>query len=569
MALVFPINPSVGQTYQSGSSLTYTYNGKAWTLSAGNVGISGLNAYTASLKTAIQLTGSNATMLGNLNVQGTQTALNQASLQISDKTIRIASGSTTSVQSNGAGLLIDGAGVTMSWDSTTSQLKFNTEISASKFVGDGSGLVGVTSYTNSDNLTYLNSKGVVSGSSQVSSLVTSLNVYTGSNTTNINALHTSTASLNTFTSSINSTIKSKLNSDGIISGSSQVLNGSGIWSGSSQLPSGLVSGSSQVLNGSNILSSSAQTFTAFSSSIDSRVGVGSAPAGTISSSAQITTLGFLATSSFNTYTSSVSNAISGAINSATASLSASNAVIDGLQLATSSFNTYTSSINTFTASVNTTTASLNGKTGSYATTGSNQFKDNQTITGSLTVTALTTISSSISANSSSLYLSSGSNLYVQNNGLVEITGSINLSGSITIKSGSITMVNRPAFRVSGSASTDRGVNTILSGSAVSVDYNEGGYFNTTNGKFTAPIAGLYHVYFNGRVGSTNSPMQVIVYKNTNISTLMWESQTNTGASHFGVSGILKLAVNDTLEAKVTVGSIQFDGNDSWGATYIS
>ena len=568
MALVFPINPSVGQTYQSGSSLTYTYNGKAWTLSAGNIGISGLNAYTASLKTAIQLTGSNATMLGNLNVQGTQTALNQASLQISDKTIRIASGSTTSVQSNGAGLLIDGAGVTMSWDSTTSQLKFNTEISASKFVGDGSGLVGVTSYTNSDNLTYLNSKGVVSGSSQVSSLVTSLNVYTGSNTTNINALHTSTASLNTFTSSINSTIKSKLNSDGIISGSSQVLNGSGIWSGSSQLPSGLISGSSQVLNGSNILSSSAQTFTAFSSSIDSRVGVGSAPAGTISSSAQITTLGFLATSSFNTYTSSVSNAISGAINSATASLSASNAVIDGLQLATSSFNTYTSSINTFTASVNTTTASLNGKTGSYATTGSNQFKDNQTITGSLTVTALTTISSSISANSSSLYLSSGSNLYVQNNGLVEITGSINLSGSITIKSGSITMVNRPAFRVSGSASTDRVVNTILSGSAVSVDYNEGGYFNTTNGKFTAPIAGLYHVYFNGRVGSTNSPMQVIVYKNTNISTLMWESQTNTGASHFGVSGILKLAVNDTLEAKVTVGSIQFDGNDSWGATYI-
>lgn len=579
MALVFPINPSVGQTYQSGSSPIFTFNGSVWSLSAGNVGISGLNAYTASLKTAIQLTGSNATMLGNLNVQGTQTALNQASLQISDKTIRIASGSTTSVQSNGAGLLIDGAGVTMSWDSTTSQLKFNTEISASKFVGDGSGLVGVTSYTNSDNLAYLNSKGVVSGSSQVSSLVTSLNVYTGSNTTNINALHTSTASLNTFTSSINSTIKSKLNSDGVISGSSQVLNGSGIWSGSSQLPSGLisgssqlpsglVSGSSQVLNGSNILSSSAQTFTAFSSSIDSRVGVGSAPAGTVSGSTQITTLGFLATSSFNTYTSSVSNAISGAINSATASLSASNAVIDGLQLATASFNTYTSSINTFTASVNTTTASLNGKTGSYATTGSNQFKDNQTITGSLTVTALTTISSSISANSSSLYLTSGSNIFVQNNGLVEITGSINLSGSLTIKSGSITMQNRPAFRVIGNASTERTTGLILSSSIVSVDYNEGSYYNTSNGKFTAPIAGLYQVFYNGRVGGTNSAMQVIIYKNTNVVQLMWETAGNTGATHFGVSGIVKLAVNDTLEAKVTVGSIQFDGNDSWGATYI-
>ena len=96
---------------------------------------------------------------------------------------------------------------------------------------------------------------------------------------------------------------------------------------------------------------------------------------------------------------------------------------------TSSVNTFSSSINTFTASVNSTTASLNGKTGSYATTGSNQFKDNQIITGSLTVTSLTTISSSISANSSSLYLSSGSNLFVQNDGIVQITGSLNVRGT--------------------------------------------------------------------------------------------------------------------------------------------
>ena len=69
-------------------------------------------------------------------------------------------------------------------------------------------------------------------------------------------------------------------------------------------------------------------------------------------------------------------------------------------LETSSFNTFTSSVNSttqslnnFTASViatgsniNSFTASVNGKTGSFATTGSNTFIGNQTISGSLNIT---------------------------------------------------------------------------------------------------------------------------------------------------------------------------------------
>ena len=49
---------------------------------------------------------------------------------------------------------------------------------------------------------------------------------------------------------------------GVISGSSQVLGGSGVWSGSAQLPSGVISGSSQITGfettGRNIISSSTQ-----------------------------------------------------------------------------------------------------------------------------------------------------------------------------------------------------------------------------------------------------------------------------------------------------------------------
>ena len=154
------------------------------------------------------------------------------------------------------------------------------------------------------------------------------------------------------------------------------------------------------------------------------------------------------------------------------------------------------------------------------------------------------------------------------NGNTIITGSLNVSGSITITSGSVIMPNRPAFRVVGTSSTNITATTTLSGSAASVDYNQGNYYNNTTGEFTAPIAGLYSVFMNVRCGSINASQQAILYKNNSIVQLMWEAAGNTGATHFGVSGIVNLAANDTLKVVVAVGSINFDANDNWGAAYI-
>jgi hypothetical protein len=321
------------------------------------------------------------------------------------------------------------------------------------------------------------------------------------------------------------------------------------------------------------------------------------------------------TASLNTLTGSVSGVVNGL-------MTYTSSVIPRILQTTASLNTFTGSARIELNSIEAYTASLKGaaivssstQIQNYflfaQTSSANTFYGNQTITGSLFVSSTTVSDSTLLASGSNLILNSGSNLYINNAGFADISGSLRLTGSLnvgfssgtselqvrstgvnignaltdrhlvtgsllmtgsmTISSGSITMPNRPAFRVVGTASTDRVAQTTLSGSYASIDYNEGNYYNNSTGIFTAPLAGLYNVYYNGRCGNVNSMQQVIIYKNGAAGTvqLMWEAPGNTGVAHFGVSGVFKLAAGDTLEAKVAVGSIQFDGNDTWGAAYI-
>ncbi len=242
-----------------------------------------------------------------------------------------------------------------------------------------------------------------------------------------------------FSSSINTRINNITSSAtpaGTISGSSQLTASFDVrytLSGSvGATPAGTISGSSQLtssfdtryltIDGDGVISGSSQ----LTASLDTRYaasgsGGGTIPAGTISGSSQLT------------------------------------ASYDGRYIQTGSFNSFTASIKTWTSSI--------------ATTGSNTFNGNQTITGSLNLTNGNIVASQITANTSSLYLTSGSNLYVQNNGLVEITGSLNVSGS-----NNINLVS-PVLQI-GTGSGDEGgeillakavTNTTLTGSGVTVD----------------------------------------------------------------------------------------------------
>jgi hypothetical protein len=278
--------------------------------------------------------------------------------------------------------------------------------------------------------------------------------------------------------------------------------------------------------------------------------------GTVDTSSLITT------SSFNDYTSSINNR------------TGSFALTSSINTLTSSFVSFSSSINSFTSSINTYTASINARTSSFATTGSNQFNGNQTITGSLNVSTLSVVSSSFTTNNSSLNLTSGSNLYVRNNGIAEITGSLIVTGSITISTGSITMPNRPAFRVTGAGGGKASV-TVLSGSYLNVDYQQGGGWDNSTGTFTAPIAGLYQVNLVTRTNSNTlgTISQLVVFKNNTSGTngttqIMVEFAPSTSMNHTGGSTISKLAVGDTLKMVVAAGEISFDANDNFSVAYI-
>ena len=245
---------------------------------------------------------------------------------------------------------------------------------------------------------------------QLAASTASVNSFTESALIRLSRIEESTSSLNSFTSSINTTIKTKLDTDGVVSGSSQIIlsstDGFTTYSGSvatsisasaayvlagatwdvlSGKPAGIVSGSTQItsLLPTGVISGSAQLTTDFDSRYLNTLGEG-----IVSSSAQITSLlpsgvvsgssqilgGSGIVSSSDQITSSLDNkyVLSGSITQTTWDNIASKpgGIVSGSSQITDLG--FISSSQTL-------------DTGSLATTGSNTFIGTQIISGSLNV----------------------------------------------------------------------------------------------------------------------------------------------------------------------------------------
>ena len=258
------------------------------TITAIETSTSSLNTFTSSLLTAIELTGSNLTVKGNFLVKGTTTNVNTATLDVDNNLINLNGTNATfaglRVKDSTAPNQISGS---LLWDATNDywiagqlgseqrivrETEFNTAVTRIGNIETSTG--SLNSFTSSINTTIknkLNSDGVVSGSVQVNHNGTTnydanqhvdhtaISISAGSGLSGGGTIAaTRTITLDTGSVHFLDGVKKELNTEGVISGSSQVLSGTGIWSGSAQLPSGVVSGSSQVLSGTGIWSGSAQ-----------------------------------------------------------------------------------------------------------------------------------------------------------------------------------------------------------------------------------------------------------------------------------------------------------------------
>jgi len=224
-----------------------------------------------------------------------------------------------------------------------------------------------------------------SASDRLSSIETStgsLNTFTSSATDRLSSIETSTGSLNTFTSSTNGRLTS-LESD-----SSSIRSDFNSFTSSNNTVESTQNGRLSALE------TSTGSLNSFTTSINSKIEA-------IETS----------TSSLNGFTSSINTTIKNR-------LDADNVISGSIQVSitgTSGFTTFSSSIATIDSAQDVRLNSIEGITGSYATTGSNVFQGNQTITGSLFISENLIVGGSSSINFiSQSTLNIGTNLITVN-----------------------------------------------------------------------------------------------------------------------------------------------------------
>jgi trimeric autotransporter adhesin len=184
----------------SASSLRISSSNAAGRLNSIEFTTESLNTYSSSLKTAIDVTDGNLTVIGNLTVQGDTTTLNTTNLIVEDKLIELAKGTTTSVDANGAGIYISGADASIVWNNASSKIAVNKgvsitgDISVSGLV-DGTDILALSSSFHTTSGSYNNVSGAID------TIINGLNAYTSSSGIKISNLNTISASYLTFTQS--------------------------------------------------------------------------------------------------------------------------------------------------------------------------------------------------------------------------------------------------------------------------------------------------------------------------------------------------------------------------------
>ena len=359
-----------------------------------NTSVAALNTYSSSLKTAFEFTGSNVVVLGDLVVKGTTTAVESNVVQLGDNIIELngtgAANGGLLVKDPTAPNTVSGS---LLWDSTNDYWKAGAAGAESKVAlmgGDNlvtssqqilfdqingystfSGSVATSFSSSNASITSLSASVAsvtgdfsssvatsfsASAASQLllsSSLNTSFSASQAIQNDRLGLLEIATGSLNSFTSSIDTTIKTKLNVENVVSGAAQItitdLDGYSDYKDNILLEfsasnASITSLSASVANVTGNFSSSVAT--SFSASAATVTALSSSLNTSFSSSQAVQDgrLGLLeiATGSLNSFTSSIDTTIKTKLNVETVVSGSSQ--IDITQ--TTGFTTFSSSIET-------------------------------------------------------------------------------------------------------------------------------------------------------------------------------------------------------------------------------
>jgi trimeric autotransporter adhesin len=368
---------------------------------------------------------------------------------------------------------------------------------------------------------------------------TTFQSYTSSNNGRVSSLETSSGSLNSFTSSINTTIKSKLDSDSVISGSVQVnitgTTGYSTFSSSvDNLSSSIATTTLNLKNRVDSIETSTSSLNSFTSSINTTIKSKLNNDSVISGSVQVN---ITDTTGYSTFSSSISSSIGSLSSSVATTTSGISSTVTSLSssIATTT-SELSSSVATTTSNIQSRATSIESKTGSYATTGSNVFQGDQTITGSL---------------------------YVSQNLIIAGSSSIqNISSSVLNIADNIITVNavNPSVRFGGLAVIDSGSSPQVSGSILFDSVNNQWLFVYQNqGTVTSSVLLMGPETYNN-IGNETYITSNRIVKSTGI-----EHLTNSNISDDGttVTILSNAIVNGTFRATGTTlvsGSLQIDHN---------
>jgi len=307
----------------------------------------------------------------------------------------------------------------------------------------------------------------------------------------------------------------------------------------------------------NVIESTTSSLNSYTTSNNTRLGIiegttSSLNSYTTSNNTRVSTIEST-TASLNSFTSSANTKFSG-IETVTGSFASysgtTNGRLSAIETSTSSLNTYSSSTNNRLTSIESTTASLSSanttqdgritslenKTGSYATTGSNIFQGNQTITGSLFV-------------SENLIIAGSSSIQHISSSVVNIGDNI-----ITVNA------QNPSIRFGGLAVIDSGSSPTVSGSMLFDSTNNQWIFVHQNqGTVTSSVLLMGPETYNDLGGELYIAENRLV-KSTGIEHLAASNISDNGTT---VTMLSNTVVNGTFSATGTTlvsGSSQINHN---------